>query len=128
MCSTLVIQRTTMYSPWSYILAHMKVCLCNDPQASLSVRPSVHLSVTNFNIGDILDTIYSSYESWPKGSLWGNLQNNLTLGDLDLWSTIQYLLEIWNKSIFVHFDNILDTIQSRVMRLGQKAACVETFK
>ena len=41
----------------------------------------------------------------------------MTLGDL--------VLEIWTKAIF---DNISDTIYSRVMRHGPKVAWEETFK
>ena len=48
--------------------------LCNDPPAFVA-----RLSVTNFDIDNISDTIHSL----PKGSLLGDLQNDVTLGDLD---------------------------------------------
>ena len=89
--------------------------LCNDP-------PSVRPSVTNFNIGNISDTIYNSYESWPKGSLWGDLQNYMTLGDLDFLSRSQYLPEIWKKQFLNNFDNISGTIHCRVVKHGLKVA------
>ena len=89
--------------------------LCNDP-------PSVRPSVTKFNIGNIPDTVYSNYESWPKGSLWGDLQNDIALGDLDFWSRSQYLPEIWKKPFLNNFDNISDTIHSRILRHRLKVA------
>ena len=66
-------------------------------------------------ISDNISDIIQSYDSWPKGSLWRKLQNDVTLGDLDLWWRLQYLLKIWK---IWNLENILDSIHSRVKRLG----------
>ena len=68
--------------------------------------------------------LQQSYESWPKGSPWGDLQNDMTLGDLDLCIYWKF-----GKMPFLNiFDNISDTIHSRVMRHGPKVAWGETLK
>ena len=41
-----------------------------------------HFLITLDNLSDIIFLKYS-YETWPTGNLWGDLQNDVTLGDLD---------------------------------------------
>ena len=59
---------------------------------------------------DLSDTIYNSYETWPKGSLWGDLQNDVTLDDLDKKSRSHSL----SLTLFVG---------NSIMKLEQKVAC-----
>ena len=53
----------------------------------------------------------------------------MKLGDLDQRVKVTDLLESQEIPICDNFFyNILDTIYSRVMKLGQRVACGETFK
>ena len=76
------------------------------------------------NLSDTIILKYS-YETWPTGNLWGDLKNDVILGDLD-----QSLYWIVKKYQFLTIFTIYQTlfIGSRVMKLGQQVACMETFK
>ena len=71
---------------------------------------------------NISDTIHSKVIPWPKGIMWGDLQSDRKLGDLDLQSREQSLLE--NEKIYpiyLSFFTLSQTlfIGSRVMKSGQ---------
>ena len=73
--------------------------------------------------------IVKSYKTWPKGSLGGDLQRDVTLGDLDWRSRSQPLLESQKMPIFLPLLTISQTvfIGSEVMKVGFQLAYGETF-
>ena len=106
-----------------------KVSLCNDPPASVCLCVCWCVCVTNFKIGNYSDTIYSRVMKLGQRvacgetfkMIWPRVTLTFTQGHSIYWK--------FGKKPFLNiFDNISDTILSRVMRHSQKVAWGKTFK
>ena len=74
---------------------------------------SVYFKVKNYQflalLNNLSDTIYwkYGYKIWPKDSLWGVLQNDVTLDDLEGQGDSRYL-KVRQYPFGIFLDNILD--------------------
>ena len=104
-----------------------KVSLCNDPMAAVLL--SVCMYVTNFNIGNISDTIYSRVmKVGQRVAYWETFKMIRPWVTLIFCQGHSIYLKFGKKPFLNIFDNLSDTINSRIMRQSPKVAWGETFK